>query len=371
MRVCVIADEEALRTRVRQALAGGYECDAGQMIRVDQAETHLARNKHDVVLVATGRSSGHEVELISRLRDMIPGHLLAIGPVSDPRLVLNVLRGGAIDYVDEATLDAELPPALERLKFGRGTRMNPGRLIAVLSPSGGCGSSMLSANLAVALAKSHERCLAVDLKSRAGDLAAMFDVRPSHTMQDLCRVAGRIDRVLLEQTLSKLPNGVGLLASPRSFEANISAEAIGRVVELGRSLFPRIIADCDPTLTEDSVEVLRLADSVLMVLRLEFNALRNAKALLDQLERLRVDPRKISLVANRVGQAKEIPAAKVEEALSRKFFAKLPDDPKAALGSQNNGNPVLLDYPSSRLSKALTALAASLNTLVPSETKGS
>ena len=63
--------------------------------------------------------------------------------------------------------------------------------------------------------------------------------------------------------------------------------------------------------------------------------------------------------------------AKVEEALGRKFFARLPDDPKAALGSQNNGVPVLAEYPSSRLSKALVALAASIDAPVPSEAKGS
>ena len=67
-------------------------------------------------------------------------------------------------------------------------------------------------------------------------------------------------------------------------------------------------------------------------MRLEFNSLRNAKTMLDHLERRGVDPKKVALVANRVGQPKEIPAAKVEEALARKFFAKIPDDPKAALG---------------------------------------
>jgi pilus assembly protein CpaE len=229
---------------------------------------------------------------------------------------------------------------------------------------------MVAANLALAMAKTRQRSLAIDLKQRSGDLAALFDLKPSHTLQDLCREVTRIDRVLFEQTLSKLPTGVSLLASPRSFDAALSTEAVTRVLDLGRGMFPRVVADCDPTLPDESIAALRSADAVLLVLRLEFNSLRNAKAMLDHLERQRIDPRKVFLVANRWGQPKEIPAAKVEDALGRKFFAKLPDDPKAALGSQNNGVPVLAEYPSSRLSKALTALAAALDALPAPESKG-
>ena len=363
MRVCVITDEESLSTRIRQALLAATSYEVAQAIRVDQAESHLARNKYDVVLVATGRSFEHTVATIARLSDFTSCPLLVIGPVSDPRLVLNVLRGGADDYVDEGAVDEELVPALERLKYGRATKSTPGRIHAVLSPSGGGGATTVAANLALAMAKGHERCLAIDLKTRTGDLAAMFDMRPSHTLEDLCRVSSRIDRLLFEQTLSLLPSGIGLLASPRSFESAPSAESVSRILELGRSLYTRVVLDIDPTLPEASVEALRAADSVLVVLRLEFNSLRNAKAVLEHMERRGIDPRKTLLVANRVGQPKEIPAAKIEEALNRKFIAKLPDDPKAAVGSQNNGIPVLTEYPSSRLSKTLLALASVLDAL--------
>lgn len=371
MRVCVIAEEEPLKSRIQQALASGSDLEADSAVRVGQAEAHLASRKPDVVLVSAVRPAEQTVELVARLRDMTSGQLVVVGPVSDPRLVLGVLRSGAADYLDEAAIEEELIPALERLKSGRGARANPGRLYAVVAPSGGSGASMVAANLALAMAKTRQRSLAVDLKHRCGDLAALFDLRPTHTLLDLCRVANRIDRVLLEQTLSKLSTGVSLLASPRSFDATLSSESVARVLELGRGMFPRIVADCDPALPDDTIAALRSADSVVLVLRLEFNSLRNAKAMLDHLERERIDPRRISLVANRWGQPKEIPAAKVEDALNRKFFAKLPDDPKAALGSQNNGVPVLIEYPSSRLSKALTALAAALDALPASESKGS
>lgn len=364
MSVCVIADEERLGARISQALVAiGEECPSDHIVRVAQAEQYLIRNHPDLVLVAGGRDIQEATSTFSRLRDLTVGHLLAVGPVLDPKLVLGILRSGVADYVDEAALETELASALTRLKTARVGRASPGRLIAVVGPSGGSGASLIAANLAVAMAKLKERCLLIDLKSRTGDLAAFLNLKPSHTMQDLCRVASRIDRVLFEQTLSSHPTGVGLLASPRSYEAASSVEAMIRIFDLGRALFPRILVDVDPSLPEETMETLRQANHVLIIMRLEFNSLRNAKTLLDHLERCGHDPRKILLIANRVGQPKEIPAAKVQEALGRKFYAMVPDDPKSALGSQNNGVPAMTEYPSSYFSKALRTLAAAINGL--------
>lgn len=371
MRVCVISEEESLGSRICGALAAaGQECPAGQSVRFDQAERFLARDRPELIVAATGRHADAAIAAVSRLRDMTTGHLLAVGPVSDPRLVLGILRGGAVDYVDETAVETELASALMRLTNGKGARAVPGRVCAIVGASGGSGSSLIAANLSVALAKLGERSLAIDLKSRCGDLAALMDLKPSHTMQDVCRVASRIDRTLLEQTLSKHASGASLLASPRRFDADFSGEALTRVMDLGRSMFSRVVVDVDPNLTDATLEALRSADATLVVLRLEFNALRNAKAMLDHMERHGFDPQKLHLVGNRVGQRKEIAAAKVEEALGRKFFATLPDDPKAALSSTNNGVPVVIEWPSSRLAKGLTAMATALNKLAPPAPSG-
>lgn len=366
MNLCVIADDDRLASRIGTAsTAAGLPCLAGQTIHFDAAETYLTRHAPDVVIAAVGSDFDSAVRMVTRLRQLVAGHFVAVGPASDPRFVLAALRGGAVDYVDESAVESELAPAVARLKTPRSGRTAPGRLIAVVAPSGGCGASLIAANLAVAIAKVKERCLLLDLKWRSGDLASWLDLKPSHTMQDLCRVASRIDQTLFEQTISKHGSGVSLLASPRSFETTIPPDALPRVIELGRMLFPRILADVDPSLTEEMLEVLKLADHVLIPLRLEFNALRNARAMLEHLERRGVDPKKILLIANRVGQPKEIAVAKAEEALGRKFFTTVPDDSKAALGSQNNGVPAMIEYPSSYLSKALRSLATAIDNVIP------
>jgi pilus assembly protein CpaE len=365
MPITVVCDRESLGARIRQALIGsGQECPAGHVIRIDEAVPHLLRARPELVVLATGPNPESALPAVSRLGELMPGHVLAVGPLSEPKTVLRVLRGGAADFIDESEVESELPAAVARLRASHTERV-AGRILAVIAPNGGSGASLIAANLAVLLAKTHTRSLLIDMKARSGDLAGLLDVKPSHTLHDLCRNAARIDQVLLEQTLARHGSGAHLLASPREIEpvAPAPADAITRVLGLGRDAFPRVVVDVDPILLAEQVAVLRAADVILFVMRLEFNSLRNAKPLLDHLERKGVDPKRFLLVGNRQGQPKELAAAKIEDVLGRKFFRFIPDDPKAAIRAQNNGVPAVHEAPRSRLAKGLTQLATALDAL--------
>ena len=369
MQVCVVSDRDPLSSRIRRALEGaGQPCPASNILGVAEAERYLLRQRPELVVLAAGEDPEATVPAVLRFRDLAPGHLLAVGPLVEPKAVLKVLRSGATDYVDEAEVEVELPAALARLATNRAERGAPGRIVAVLGATGGAGASLVAANLAVALAKLHERAMLVDLDAATGDLAAMLNLRPTHTLRDLIRNASRIDKTLLEQVLEKHHSGVHLLASPREFGplAAEAPEALAHALDLSRALFPRVVIDAEAT----SAATLKLADAVLIVLRLEFNALRNTRALLEHLDRAGVAQDRVLLVGNRRGQPREIAVAKAEEALGRKFFALLPDDPKAALGSQNGGIPAVVEYRSSRLAKSLQKLAEALEARPATTQKG-
>src|SRR5262249_47798448 len=160
-----------------------------------------------------------------------------------------------------------------------------GHLVAVLAPSGGSGSSTLAANLAIMLAKQHKRALLLDLKLTTGDLAALLDLKPTHTLAELCTNAARMDRTMLERSLVGHPSRVPPLAPPRSLPAvkPVTPEGIRQALALGRILFPYVIVDLDHSFREEQAQVLRQAEVILLVLRLEFTCLRNARRALDYL----------------------------------------------------------------------------------------
>ena len=364
MEVSVVGSQESLNARIRETLAAaGLDCPMSRIVSLERVEAHLAKTSPGAIVVTTGASVATAVTTVGRLRSLYRGPLFAVGPVSEPKLVLGVLRGGASDFIDEAEVESDLPEAFKRLESARDERTDAGRLVAVVAPSGGSGASLVAVNLAVAEAKSHGSCLLIDLKPRNGDLAALLDLKPSHTIMDLSSIVDRVDRTLLEQTLAKHESGVQLLSAPRNFDAAFppSAEFLEMILELGRALFPRLVVDVDPALGDGVLSVLRQADVVVMVMRLEFNSLRNARSMLEHLERQGIDPARIALVGNRKGQPREIPTGTIEEALGKKFAATLPDETKTALGAQNNGRPIVREYPRSGLARKLVELAKSLD----------
>ena len=99
-----------------------------------------------------------------------------------------------------------------------------------------------------------------------------------------------------------------------------SGHPVRRTLALARGLFGQVVVDLDHSFREEQIQVLKQADIILLILRLEFASLRNARRALDYLEYLGVGKDRVRLVANRYGQPKEVPAAKAEEALGMKIL---------------------------------------------------
>ncbi len=238
-----------------------------------------------------------------------------------------------------------------------------GRVIAVLAPSGGSGSSTLAVNLAAVLAKQHETAALLDLKLETGDLAALLNLKPTYTLADLCHNIARMDRTLFERSLTRHATGVYLLGAPRHYDdiAQVTAEGVHQALALAKSSFPYVVVNLDHSFRPEQVEVLREANVVLLVLRLDFASLRNVRRALDHVERLGVASDRIRLVVNRYGQPKEIPVSKAEEALGQKVFHCVPDDPRSVNRANNNGVPVVLESPRAAVSRSVTKLATEVN----------
>jgi pilus assembly protein CpaE len=121
------------------------------------------------------------------------------------------------------------------------------------------------------------------------------------------------------------------------------------------------VADLDHSFRDEQLQVVRQADVILLVLRLDFNALRHAQRSVDYLRDLGVNQERVRLVANRYGQPKEVPSATAEGALGMKIAHYVPDDPRTINRANNNGVPAVLEYPRARVSRSIARLAASVN----------
>jgi pilus assembly protein CpaE len=361
MPAFIVADHGSTASRISEILKfGGHDCPSSHVLTLDGATARLGREAAiDLVVVALSPDIERGLGMLPMISRLAPGKVLAVGPAADSKLVLRALRGGADDYVDSAELESELEAAIARLVEAARGPSQSGRLVALLSPNGGSGSSTIAANLAAALAKQHKSAALIDLKLEAGDLSALLDLKPTYTLADLCRNSSKLDRVMFDRSLAKHDSGVGLLAAPHHLDdiALIRPDGVAQALALARACFPFVVVDLDHSYREEQRVVLRQADFVLVPFRLDFASLRNVRRALEHLDGLDIPAERVHLVVNRYGQPLEVPAGKAEEAMGRKIAHYIPEDAKAINRANNHGVPVIIEAPSARVSKSLIQLS--------------
>lgn len=373
MKTFLVSEDELYARSIRQVMIHeGVECPLSSMLGYDQASRRLATEHADLIVAVLPVDPLRSVEALDVLGSIPRAEktlVIAVGPAADAKLVIRALRGVVDDYVDMSDMESEMVAALAGWRKTWAQDRPAARLVAVLAPSGGAGSSTITINLAAQLAKQYKSVGLIDMKLETGDLAALLDLKPTHTLADLSKNADRLDEVLFQRALVSHPSGVQLLAAPKNLaDVNlVTAEGVRQVLGLARATFPIVIADMDHSFGEEQLQVLRQADVILMALRLDFTSLKNVSRFLDHLDGLGIRRDRVRLIGNRYGQPKEVPIAKMEEALKSKLFHVIPDDPKTVNRANNNGVPVVLDAPSSSFSKGIAKLAQLLEEVLKAE----
>lgn len=375
MDVLVTGDNDLLTARIRASiLREGYGCPTSNLVSYGQAlERHL-RSQPDVTVVALSADSASGWVCVEEARSGKLGRVVVVGSVADGRRVVQAMRCGVQDFVDEESLETDLSAALSRLKQELDDRPPvemDGKIVACVPASGGCGASTIAVNLATALARQHKQAALIDMRLEAGDLAPLLDMKPLHTLADLCDNWPQLDQGLLNRCMAKHSSGVNLLAAPKQFReiGNLTPDAIRDTFLLARSSFPYVVADLGHPSQILQAEAVRLADVVLLVFRLDFTSLCNAHRILDYMTELGVERDRIQLIANRCGQPREIPTDRAAQVLGVPSLFYIPEDLKTVNIANNNGTPVLLDAPTSRISKSLFSLAMSVNSSNPARRK--
>ena len=375
MQIILASDDVRLTQRVRNVLTSDWGGSSSVLEVPLNAVIHTLDTAHPaLVLVVLPADPQHSVEVVRAVRNKTDALVMAVGPSSDPRLILKVLHeGGATQYLDTDDLESELAQELKKLQF-RSPLVDelpsapPGPVIAVLSPSGGSGTSTIAANLATSLAQKYGRCGLVDLNLETGDQGSLLDLKPTYTIADFCQNLHRMDRRMCEQLFCPHSSGVALLAAPRTFAevSVVTPEAIRKLLEIARSLFPYVVVDLNHTFRPEQLEVARIASHVVMPFRLDFASLRNIRRTLESLEVAGVDRQRVRLAVNRYGLAGEVEADAAQKALGMGIAFFIPEDSKTVNLANNKGVPVVLDRPSATVSKSLLAMATSLNGAVAS-----
>lgn len=368
MRVLVATDTDQPAQRVWEMLSHhGVECTASHTVGLELAADRASRVLPELLVLMLPPDPAVGLEALRETcRTVQNAHVLVVGPATDPKLILRTLHEGADEYLDETQLEAELAAALVRLKAKQTSRAGPresGTVIGVLGPSGGSGSSTVAANLSTGLAQRCGKCGLIDLRLAAGDLASMLDLKPLYTIADVCDRLSRVDQSMFEQFLVRHRSGVHLLAAPREFAQirKVSGKGVRQVLAMARVWFPYVVVEVDNAFDSEQVEALWQADVTLLVLRLDYTSVRNARRAMENLVELGIGLGSVRLVVNGYRQRNQLRISQAEKALDMKILHSIPNDPARVNRAINKGIPVVLQRPSAKVSRSIMDLVASVN----------
>ena len=248
------------------------------------------------------------------------------------------------------------------------------RVITITGPRGGCGKTVIAANLAVALCAVSEKVALVDLNLWGGDVAMLLDVSPKRTLGDLLPGFGGIDYDVVDSVMSKHASGVSVLAAPLTgtFDGStLSRYMVQSILEALRENYEYTIIDTGYANLESTLAAMDYSDLILVVVGMDLPRLRDGKLYLKNLLAANYPKEKIRVIVNRSTNSKEISASEVETILEFPVTTQIPSDDGLVGSSVNLGQAFVSSSPSKPVSKAILALAETVSPMANSAKKRS
>jgi len=312
-----------------------------------------------VILILTG-SEGQEV-WHKMLRAGIKEFLTRPFPVDRLLEEVRKVHGIQSKAAKRATTAAPLAPVEPEVVKRR--------VITITGPRGGCGKTVIAANLAVALAGVSEKVALVDLNLWGGDVAMLLDVSPKRTLGDLLPGFGGIDYDVVDSVMSKHASGVSVLAAPLTgtFDGStLSRYMVQSILEALRENYEYTVIDTGYANLESTLAAMDYSDLILVVVGMDLPRLRDGKLYLKNLLAANYPKEKIRVIVNRSTNSKEISASEVETILEFPVATQIPSDDGLVGSSVNLGQAFVSSRPGKPVSKAILGLAETVSPMAMS-----
>jgi pilus assembly protein CpaE len=287
----------------------------------------------------------------SAYTDVAPNREFALKPLSLNELLLRVkammLRGG-FTLVESAAPHRSIEASSAASDEGAPSNPTGNQIVAVFSLKGGSGKSTIAVNTAVGLAVLRQKqVMLVDADLWMGDVAVLMNVSGDFSAADLCqREMTEIES--LKQILVHHSSGVDVLQRPPDLGINevLRRDPLVKALPIYRTAYDFVMVNMGSSLDEMNLQILDIADVILLVTTPEVTAITNTARFLEVARRVGYD-RKLRVVLNRANSG--INVATIEETLDCKVACRLVSDGRAAVGSANEGVPLLIGDPEARL----------------------
>jgi len=302
------------------------------------------------------------LKLVQRIASECPATaVICASRECSPDMILRSMRTGARDFIRLPINEDELTTVIDRTaefstEHAGDEPKKRGHAIAVFSSKGGCGTSLIAANLAMT---QKTPTVLVDLNLQSGDLELLLGLKPKFSLADVVENRDRLDDALLASYITPHSKNLSLLAAPVKAESaeDIEPKHIYEIMELLRQRYDNVIIDTPHSFDSVTISALDHADQILVVLTLEIHAIRSTRRALEIFDRLGYPRKKVRIVVNRWSKNIELDQKQVEDFLGERVIAFIQSDYRAAVNSINLGQPLIASAPGSAVTTDLYNLA--------------
>jgi pilus assembly protein CpaE len=364
IRALVAFSGESHRLDIESVFAADPLLDVvGYADELDEGWQSFFDQNSDVVVVACDELNDHAAHLVDRAVKTRPERPVVLATLGSQNGSLRrAFEAGADDVLILPLTSENLRFTLEKVLARRRGGMHAGTpvapLICVLGPKGGTGKTLVSTNLAVALARRDLRVVLVDLDLQFGDIGLALGLAPERTIYELAKAGQPYDHDKLERHLTTHSSGVRVLIGPTrpDYASAISVDFLRDVYASLRTMCDIVIVDTPPGFTPEVIASIDVSTSSCMVGMLDSLSLKNTKLGLETLELMGYPVDNVSLILNRADSRVGITHDDVAAIIGRRPDVLVPSD-REIPRSVNEGTPIVASRERSEAAKAFQQLA--------------
>jgi pilus assembly protein CpaE len=307
MKILTVSKQEDLADDIRLVLTSIRKDITVESCTSLEGWRRLSKNTHgesyDAILVDIDPD---QEAVLSELKAIISANpqsqFIALSDEFHPDLIPRAMYTGVWHFIHKTQLTAELSITVAKLLFNK---MKQGRIISVLSCSGGCGTTTIANNLASEFSlRSDSPSILVDLDLAYGGASRHWGLNSPYGIDHVLARKGLIDRHLIESVAVKANDGVSVLSSPASRTTdNEDPYTFDRLVDIlnaCRESYGNVVIDA-PHVPRTVLKTLAtVSDVMAVVFQMRIADVRFAGSMIGRLAEYGLAPERIIPVANRV-----------------------------------------------------------------------
>jgi len=319
-----------------------------RMGNITDALEFLKNNRSPKVLIIDVSNSELPLGDVEKVKEFSAPNIsiIVIGSRNEVGLFRDLKALGVIDYIVKPLSNVLLRRAIEEANGLKSEITKEGKLIHVMSATGGAGATTVVANVGWLLAnRRFKRTLVMDLDFLYGTANLLLDIKAENAYLDILESPDKIDDYFTETILKKCTQRLyylgGLCDLVRGVQ--VDTQAFDALMTLLKKQFNYVLVDAQRDVNEINKISMKKADCFVIMIEMTMASAQNAARLLELLA-AEYHGKKVIIIDNKNGlsSAGAITKESFEEVIGRKIDYIMPLDETITLAAANIGQPLVV-----------------------------